>query len=93
MIQGELVSKKNTSYESIIGVEEQQEYENKRVFMLYSLLSFVMRVDIITDNTRLRNIIVGVTFIFAEHRAGYVVKVGVATFKAFPLKGRHLCQR
>ena len=57
--------------------------------MFYALLLFVTRVNSITDNTFPGTIIVWVTFVFAEYSTGYVGKVGVATCKAFPLKGRH----
>jgi hypothetical protein len=58
--------------------------------MFYALLLFV-RANSITDITFPGTIIVWVTFVFAEYSnsTGYVIKVGVATCKAFPLKRRH----
>ena len=58
-------------------------------YMFYGLLLFVTRVNSITDNTFPGTITVLVTFVFAKCGAGYVGKVGVATYNAFPLKWRH----
>ena len=62
-------------------------------YMFYGLHLFVTRVNSITDNTFPGTIIVWVTFVFAKYSTGYVIKVGVPTCKAFPLKRRHFCLR